>query len=47
MVNKRNTLGRGLGSLLNTKEDSNNDKLFDEIDIEHSLKYCNGNLIFD
>ena len=21
--------------------------LFDEIDIEHSLKYCNGNLIFD
>jgi len=35
MVNKRNTLGRGLGSLLNTKDDSNNDKLFDEIDINH------------
>ena len=34
MVNKRNTLGRGLGSLLNTKNDSNNDKLFDEIDIK-------------
>jgi len=33
MVNKRNTLGRGLGSLLNTKSDSTN-KLFDEIDIK-------------
>ena len=27
MVNKRNTLGRGLGSLLNTKNDSNNLRL--------------------
>jgi ParB family chromosome partitioning protein len=35
MVNKRNTLGRGLGSLLNTKNDSTNDKLFDEIDIKN------------
>ncbi|MBV20396.1 MAG: chromosome partitioning protein ParB [Cytophagia bacterium] len=35
MVNKRNTLGRGLGSLLNTKNDSTNDKLFDEINIKN------------
>ncbi len=33
MVNKRNTLGRGLGSLLNVSENKHENKLFDEIDI--------------
>ena len=33
MVNKRNTLGRGLGSLLNVSENKDENKFFDEIDI--------------
>ena len=33
MVNKRNTLGRGLGSLLNVSENKDESKFFDEIDI--------------
>ena len=33
MVNKRNTLGRGLGSLLNVSENNDENKFFDEIDI--------------
>ena len=35
MVNKRNTLGRGLGSLLNVSEKKDENKLFDEIDINN------------
>ncbi len=35
MVNKRNTLGRGLGSLLGSKSESTSNKIFDEIDINH------------
>jgi len=35
MVNKRNTLGRGLGSLLNVSEKKDEYKLFDEIDINN------------
>ena len=33
MVNKRNTLGRGLGSLLGSKTQTTSNKIFDEIDI--------------
>ena len=33
MVNKRNTLGRGLGSLLGSKSQTTSNKIFDEIDI--------------
>ena len=33
MVSKRNTLGRGLGSLLNVSENKDESKFFDEIDI--------------
>ena len=33
MVNKRNTLGRGLGSLLVSKSQTTSNKIFDEIDI--------------
>ena len=35
MVNKRNTLGRGLGSLLGSKSETSSNKIFDEIDINH------------
>ena len=35
MVNKRNTLGRGLGSLLGSKSEASSNKIFDEIDINH------------
>ena len=35
MVNKRNTLGRGLGSLLGSKSETTSNKIFDEIDINH------------
>ena len=34
MVNKRNTLGRGLGSLLKTKDNAINKKIFDEINLK-------------
>lgn len=33
MVNRRNTLGRGLGSLLGSKSETTSNKIFDEIDI--------------
>ena len=33
MVNKRNTLGRGLGSLLNVSEKKVEESIFDEIQI--------------
>ena len=33
MVNKRNTLGRGLGSLLGSKSETTSNNIFDEIDI--------------
>tara|TARA_B100001287_G_scaffold272739_1_gene274928 strand:- start:3723 stop:4580 length:858 start_codon:yes stop_codon:yes gene_type:complete len=35
MVNRRNTLGRGLGSLLGSKSETTSNKIFDEIDINH------------
>ena len=34
MVNKRNTLGRGLGSLLKTKDNAIDKKIFDEINLK-------------
>ena len=34
MVNKRNTLGRGLGSLLKTKGNATDKKVFDEINLK-------------
>ncbi len=34
MVNKRNTLGRGLGSLLKTNDSAKNNKVFDQIDLK-------------
>ena len=35
MVNKRNTLGRGLGSLLNVSENKTEGKIFGEINIDN------------
>ena len=37
MVNKRNTLGRGLGSLLKSSDNKTNDKIFDEIKIKNII----------
>ena len=34
MVNKRNTIGRGLGSLLKTKDNAIDKKIFDEINLK-------------
>lgn len=37
MVNKRNTLGRGLGSLLNVPESNSGNNFFEEIDIDNII----------
>ena len=37
MVNKRNTLGRGLGSLLNVPESNSGNNFFEEIDINNII----------
>lgn len=37
MVNKRNTLGRGLGSLLNVSESNSGNNFFEEIDINNII----------